>query len=153
MALEAYPRLEQVYETLIRRTEAADEKVQLLQRHAALLETKAARPSEALDRLLRAINLTPGDDALLERAETLAVATGRAADLLPALDRRAGRQGVRLHALLLLASLITLPIVPGTWAAPAMGERRQVVDVERRVEGLGAEVGQQRVGQGIVHRP
>ncbi|MCA9538188.1 MAG: fused MFS/spermidine synthase [Myxococcales bacterium] len=39
-----------------------------------------------------------------------------------ALDRRAGRQGVRLHALLLLASLITLPIVPGTWAAPAMGE-------------------------------
>ncbi|MEZ4326479.1 MAG: tetratricopeptide repeat protein [Polyangiales bacterium] len=90
VALEAYPRLEQVYETLIRRTEAADEKVQLLQRHATLLETKAARPSEALDRLLRAINLTPGDDALLERAETLAVATGRAADLLPALDRRAG---------------------------------------------------------------
>jgi tetratricopeptide (TPR) repeat protein len=89
VAQEAYPRLEQVYETLLRRAETPDAKVALLLRHAGILETKAAAPGDALDRVLRAISLTPMDEALFERAEALAATTGRAADLLPALDKRA----------------------------------------------------------------
>jgi tetratricopeptide (TPR) repeat protein len=89
VAQEAYPRLEQVYETLLRRAETPDAKVALLLRHAGILESKAAAPGDALDRVLRAISLTPMDEALFERAERLAATTGRAADLLPALDKRA----------------------------------------------------------------
>lgn len=89
VALGAFPKLEQVYETLLRRAESADGKVQLLLRHADLLEQKASSPSDALDRVLRAISLAPQDEALFEKAEALAATTGRAADLLPALDKRA----------------------------------------------------------------
>jgi tetratricopeptide (TPR) repeat protein len=83
-----YARLGQVYDTLVRRTEDRDGKVRLLVRHAHILDEKAGDPGGALDRLLRACSLTPGDDAVLAYAESVAEAAGRTEDLLVVYDRR-----------------------------------------------------------------
>lgn len=81
-------RLGQVYDTLVRRTEDKDAKVRLLVRHAHILEEQAGDPGAALDRMLRACSLTPGDDAILAYAESVAEAAGRTEDLLVVYDRR-----------------------------------------------------------------
>lgn len=83
-----HARLGQVYETLVRRTEDRDGKVKLLVRHARVLEEQAGDPGAALDRLLRACTLAPGDDAVLAYAESLAEAAGRTDELLVVYDRR-----------------------------------------------------------------
>ncbi len=98
-----HARLSQVYETLVRRTEDKDAKVRLLVRHARILEEKAGDPSGALDRLLRACSLAPGDDAVLAYAESVAEAAGRTEDLLVVYDRRrkdAPDDAARIEALL-----------------------------------------------------
>ncbi len=87
----AWPRLGQVYETLIRRAEAADEKVSLLLRHAALLDEEAGDVSAALDQTLRACAFAPLDDAVLAKAEGRAERARRAEDLLVPYDRRKQR--------------------------------------------------------------
>lgn len=87
----AWPRLEQVYTTLLKRNEDPHDKVELLLRQSELLERKAGDPSAALDRVLRALALQPLDPALLELAERLAPEAGRAAELLQVYDRRRAR--------------------------------------------------------------
>lgn len=84
---EAWRRLEQVYDTLLRNTDDTDHKVSLLFRHAAILEDKAKDASTALDRLLRATALKPEDPELIARIETLARANERAEELLVIYDR------------------------------------------------------------------
>lgn len=83
-----FQRLGQVYDTLVRRTEDRDGKVRLLVRHAHILEEHAGDPGGALDRMLRACSLTPGDDTILAYAESVAEAAGRTEDLLVVYDRR-----------------------------------------------------------------
>ncbi len=98
-----HARLGQVYETLVRRTEDKDAKVRLLVRHAHILEEHAGDPSGALDRMLRACTLAPGDDAILAYAESVAEAAGRTEDLLVVYDRRrkeASDDAGRVEALL-----------------------------------------------------
>jgi len=104
----AFPRLAQVYETLLRRTEDKAAKKRLLLRHAAILEGPGRDPSAALDRVLRACALAPSDDAVLAEAERLARAAGRAEELLVAYDRRrkeATDDAGRIEALLRAALL------------------------------------------------
>ncbi|UJR78735.1 hypothetical protein [Sandaracinus amylolyticus] len=86
----AWPRLAQVYETLIRRAEEKERKIELLLRHASLLDQEAEDPSGALDRALRACSLAPNDDEVLAVAEDLAPRAGRGDELLVVYDRRRG---------------------------------------------------------------
>ncbi len=87
-AAQAWPRVGQVYETLIRRAERADEKVALLLRHAALVDEHGNDVSAALDQTLRACSLAPLDDAVLALAEERAPRAGRADELLVSYDKR-----------------------------------------------------------------
>ncbi len=84
----AWPRLTQVYDRLLKQTEAADAKVALLVRHAKLLDEGARDPSEALDRVMRACSLDPTDEELLKRAEDLGLRAKRSEELLMVYDRR-----------------------------------------------------------------
>ncbi|MDD9934385.1 MAG: hypothetical protein OXT09_12320, partial [Myxococcales bacterium] len=91
LALEtsAFPRLAQVYDRLLKLTDDGDAKVELLRRHAALLDEP--QPSEALDRVLRACGLAPQDEDLLVRAEKLAQRTKRSEEMLVVYDRRCAK--------------------------------------------------------------
>ncbi|MCB9593175.1 MAG: hypothetical protein H6719_10620 [Sandaracinaceae bacterium] len=83
---DAWPRLGQVYETLIRRAESAEAKVDLLLRHAdRLFESD---PGASLDQTLRACALLPLDDEVLALAEERAPIAGRAEELLITYDKR-----------------------------------------------------------------
>lgn len=98
----AWPRLGQVYETLIKRSATHEEKVELLVRYARLLDERAGDPSGALDCTLRACSLAPLDDALLALAEERAPRAGRAEELLVTYDKRrmrAGDDAARVEAL------------------------------------------------------
>jgi tetratricopeptide (TPR) repeat protein len=104
----AFPRLAQVYETLLRKTEDKVGKKRLLLRHGAILEGPGRDASAALDRVLRAAALDPSDDTVLAEAERLAHAAGRAEELLIAYDRRrkeAADDAGRIEALLRAAAL------------------------------------------------
>lgn len=105
---EAWPRLAQVYERLIRTVETTEAKKQLLVRHADLLDATAHEPSEALDRVLRACSLDPDDDTLMRRAEDLAPRVGRGDELLYVYDTRkskASTDSARVDAILRAAAL------------------------------------------------
>jgi Flp pilus assembly protein TadD len=104
----AWPRLGQVYETLLRKTEDKEAKKLFLLRHAALLERHGGDVSGALDRLLRACSMAPNDEAVLLEAERVAPLAGRAEDLLVVYDRRrkeAPSDKERVDALLRAARL------------------------------------------------
>ena len=88
VAAEAWPRLAQVYEKLLRAVSTAKAKRKLLMRHAKLLDERADQQSEALDRVLRACSLVPDDDDVLAVAEELAPRAGRAEELLHVYDVR-----------------------------------------------------------------
>ena len=103
---KAYRRLGAVYDRLLKETRDDGEKVDLLRRHAVLLERE--HPNDALDRVLRACALAPSDEALLERAEDLAERTQRSEELLVVYDRRRARSdddADRVHLLLRAALL------------------------------------------------
>lgn len=105
---EAWTRLAQVYEKLLRAVSTAKAKRKLLMRHAKLLDTRANQQSEALDRVLRACSLVPDDDDVLAIAEELAPRAGRAEELLHVYDVRkskAGEDARRVDAILRAARL------------------------------------------------
>ncbi|MEM9193082.1 MAG: hypothetical protein AAGF12_28165 [Myxococcota bacterium] len=85
---EAYPRLNQVYDAIVRKSESTPQKVRVLRRHAERLVSGEQDYSAALDRLLRACALSPEDDEVLARAEALAPKAGRADELLVVYERR-----------------------------------------------------------------
>ena len=126
-AADAWPRLAQVYERLLRTVPSRDAKRKLLMRHAKLLDEVAQDPSEALDRVLRACALAPEDDQVLRVAEELAPRAGRADELLVVYDRRrkhADDDSTRLDSLLRAARLCDLVLHDRTRAfqyiAPAV---------------------------------
>ncbi|HEX2676887.1 MAG TPA: hypothetical protein VHM19_09610, partial [Polyangiales bacterium] len=84
----AWPRLNQVYDKLLKQSADDAARVELLLRHATLLDERARDASEALDRVLRACGLAPSDDRLLARAEELARRCGRTEELLVVYDRK-----------------------------------------------------------------
>lgn len=84
----AWPRLAQVYDTLVRQAEHDEDKVVMLVRHADLLDRRSGDTSGALDRLMRACSIDPTDDEVLALAEELAPRAGRADELLIVYDRR-----------------------------------------------------------------
>ncbi len=107
-AAGAWDRLNQVYETLLRRGEDPAEKVSLLLRQADLLDREGNSASDALDRVLRACSLAPNEDVILERAEELAPRAGRAEELLVVYDRRRAQaedDEARVDAMLRAAQL------------------------------------------------
>jgi len=104
----AWPRVSQVYDTLLKRAPNDEVKVSLLMRQAHLLDAKASDPGAALDKVLRACNLAPGDEDVLETAEELAPRAGRAEELFVVYDRRrakAADDAGRVEALLRAAKL------------------------------------------------
>jgi hypothetical protein len=82
-------RLVPVYERLLKAAETDAERIELLTRHADLLEQRAQNPSEALQRVLQASAVAPADEALIARAERLAARSGRGAELLAACEHQA----------------------------------------------------------------
>lgn len=105
-AANAWPRLGQVYEALVRRAPSTDAKVELLLRHAdRLFESD---PGASLDQTLRACALAPLDDEVLALAEERAPIAGRADELLVTYDKRkstATDDAGRVEALLRSARL------------------------------------------------
>ncbi|MFT5355686.1 MAG: hypothetical protein ACI9KE_002905, partial [Polyangiales bacterium] len=105
---KAWPRLAQVYDRVLATVTSNEAKVSLLLRHAGILETSAALPSDAFDRILRAASLSPDDTSLMERAEKMAPALGRADELLHVYDSRkskASSDEARVDAILRAADL------------------------------------------------
>lgn len=87
----AWPRLAQVYERLMKKAPDDGERVELLVRHAILLDERANDASEAFNRMLRACSLLPQDEALLARAEDLAKRADRGEEVLALYDARRHR--------------------------------------------------------------
>jgi tetratricopeptide (TPR) repeat protein len=87
-ASRQYPRLQQVYDTLLRKAETKERKVELLVRQAELLRRDPAEQGSALDRLLRAASLAPFDERVIGASEEIAPRVGRAEELLVVYDRR-----------------------------------------------------------------
>jgi len=83
-----FQRLQQVYDTLLRKTESKPGKVELLVRQAEILRRDPAEHGNALDRLLRAASLAPFDERVVAGIEALAPSLGRAEELLVVYDRR-----------------------------------------------------------------
>lgn len=86
VACAAWPRLNQVYDRLLKEARDDADKVLLLRRHAEALATEF--PSEALDRILRACALDPRDEGLLARAEELSRVANRTEEMIVVYDRR-----------------------------------------------------------------
>ena len=84
-----WARLQPVYDRLIKAAGSDAERVELLVRHADLLERRAGNASEALDRILQASALAPADEALLAQAETLAARSERGVELLTLCENQA----------------------------------------------------------------
>jgi hypothetical protein len=87
----AWPRLAQVYERLFKTAPDDGERVELLVRHAIVLDERASDASEAFNRMLRACALLPQDEALLARAEDLAKRADRGEEVLALYDARRHR--------------------------------------------------------------
>ncbi len=87
----AWPRLGQVYDRLLKTAQDDSERVELLIRHAMVLDERAQDPSEAFTRMLRACALAPHDEALLARAEELAKRADRGEEVLALYDARRHR--------------------------------------------------------------
>jgi tetratricopeptide (TPR) repeat protein len=86
-----WARLVPVYDRLIKAAANDMERVELLVRHADLLERRANSPSDALDRVLQASALAPTDEALIARAEQLAARGDRGAELVAMCERQAAQ--------------------------------------------------------------
>ena len=85
----AWQRLSQVYDTIVRKAESTEIRIQLLLRHARLLETRAGDPPAAFERVWLAYQLDPSIDETYGEARRLAIATGRGEELLGTYERRA----------------------------------------------------------------
>jgi tetratricopeptide (TPR) repeat protein len=86
---EQWGRLAPVYDRLLKAAAGDNERIELLTRHADLLERRAKNPSEALDRVLRASALSPDDESLWARAERLAARSQRGPELLAMCEQQA----------------------------------------------------------------
>ncbi|MET0282978.1 MAG: hypothetical protein ABW352_00850 [Polyangiales bacterium] len=99
----AWPRLGQVYDTIVRKADRTDTRIELLMRHARLLEHEAKDEPSAFERVWLAFQLDPANDLTYGEAKRLAIATGRREELLGSYERRtqsnASRES-RLEALL-----------------------------------------------------
>jgi tetratricopeptide (TPR) repeat protein len=99
----AWPRLGQVYDSMVRKADRTDTRIELLMRHAHLLEQEAKDAPAAFERVWLAFQLDPTNDHTYGEAKRLAIATGRREELLGSYERRtqsnASREA-RLEALL-----------------------------------------------------
>jgi hypothetical protein len=86
--LQAWPRLAQVYGRLVKEAKKDGEKVELLLRHADILDKNANNPTVALDQVMEAGKIDPSNPAWLDRAENLCIRSHRNAELLAIYERR-----------------------------------------------------------------
>ncbi|MET0385377.1 MAG: hypothetical protein ABW321_05430, partial [Polyangiales bacterium] len=84
-----WARLVPVYDRLLKAAASDGERIELLLRHADLLERRAQRLSDALDRVLQASALAPTDETLVVKAEQLAARCGRGHELLSLCEQQA----------------------------------------------------------------
>lgn len=106
--LLAWPRLAQVYGRLVKEAKEDSEKVELLLRHADLLDKNAKNPAMALDQVMEAGKIDPNNPAWLDRAEDLCVRSQSHAQLLPIYERRSSNSKIgqeRIQWLLRAAQL------------------------------------------------
>ena len=87
VATSAWDRLDRVYARLVQAS-SVPRQVELLRRHAELLEKPGQDPAGALERLLAACKLAPTDTDLLDHAEMLAASLGAHAELEWIAERR-----------------------------------------------------------------
>jgi tetratricopeptide (TPR) repeat protein len=88
VATRSFKRLGQVYGRLVDRAADAGEKVELLLRHADLVERHAEAPALTLELLIAACKLVPERGDILGRAEAIASALQSHAELAWILERR-----------------------------------------------------------------
>src|SRR5262249_630455 len=110
---KAWPRLAQVYERLVKTARDDAERVELLTRHARLLDERPDDASEPFNRILRACALAPQDEPVLARAEDLAKRADRGEEVLALYDARrhrvtdpAGKLEISLRAARLCDSVL-----------------------------------------------
>jgi hypothetical protein len=85
----AWPRLAQVYDTIIRKAESTGARIRLLMRHARVLEARADDASAAFERVWLAFQLDPTNDQTYAESIRLSTSVGRRDELLGTYERRA----------------------------------------------------------------
>ncbi|MBN1652386.1 MAG: hypothetical protein JXA30_01275 [Deltaproteobacteria bacterium] len=85
---KAWDRLARVFDRLLKQAKDSEDKIELLVRHAEILDSDASDPSEALDCIVRAFSLDPSNDMLLRRAEDLGLRANRCEEILFVYERR-----------------------------------------------------------------
>lgn len=89
VAAEAFPRLAQVYDALVRRAQTPEEATRVLMRHATLLEHEAHDPFQAFDRCALALSVDPHADEAYAAASRLGKVCARNEDLIAVHEQRA----------------------------------------------------------------
>jgi tetratricopeptide (TPR) repeat protein len=100
---QAWQRLAQVYDSIVRKADTTADRIQLLVRHARLLEARAGSADAAFERIWLAFQLDPANDGTYADARRLAQVTGKQDELLGAHERRAqssASREARIEALL-----------------------------------------------------
>ncbi len=146
----AWSRLGQVYDTIVRKADRTDTRIELLLRHARLLEHEAKDEAASFERVWLAFQLDPANDHTYAEAKRLALATGRREELLGAYERRtqsgASRES-RLEALLDACALAAHELEDTSRAtgylsravALAADDAELLLAIEKRVRGLDAD--------------
>ncbi|HEX6244117.1 MAG TPA: hypothetical protein VFZ61_24545, partial [Polyangiales bacterium] len=86
---QAWPRLGQVYDALVRRADTAKGRSAILMRHGKLLEERARDPQAALARVTLAFQVDPSDETPYQEATRLAKELAAHEALLALYERRA----------------------------------------------------------------
>lgn len=84
----AWSRMAQVYNRLLKQAEDKQEQVDILIRHADLIEDKGDDPRAALTLIMKACSLDPQNDLWLERADKLCRQTDSSEELIWVYERR-----------------------------------------------------------------
>jgi tetratricopeptide (TPR) repeat protein len=157
----AWPRLEKVYDALVRRAETPAARSAILMRHAQLLAERAHDARAALTRASLAFQIDPVHDAAYEEATRLAQSLGEHEQLLGLYERRSSALlpvDTRLSALLEACRTAHGPADDAPRAASYLaravglteGEAELLDKVEARVRELEADNPPPH-GRGLVH--
>jgi len=151
VATAGWDRLWRVYNRLVQQSEDTKGQVELLCRHARVIEQHAGDDAAALDRWLEACRLDPQNIALLEHAEKLAIAQNSQPELLwiyERLQKNAVTDEQRARQLLRAARVADLGAKDREHAirniARALALTEQLPEVAREIEELARELDRAR---------
>ncbi len=157
----AWPRLNQVYDALVRRAETVEARVRILMRHAALLENNAGDELGAFERASIAFQLDPSSAETYAEARRLAALAGRGDALLALHEKRAASGAStadKLEALLeacaIAQQVLEEPPKAMSYLVRAVALANQDVTLLERIEARTSELDQAEApvdGRGLTY--